>query len=105
MPWVAVGRDVSEQYGKAGLVGHDGRFGGGGGDGVNIKGPYRHPAAHTGRRSQPVLLSIARFPDWTGSSLQIARQGSQGLIMAVNQAGQRVVVRAGAGALDGSAVV
>jgi hypothetical protein len=28
MPWVAVGRDVSEQYGKAGLVGHDGRLGG-----------------------------------------------------------------------------
>lgn len=30
MPWVALGRDVSEQYNKAGLVGHDGRLGGGG---------------------------------------------------------------------------
>jgi hypothetical protein len=82
MAWVAVGRDVSEQYGKAGLVGHDGRLGGG--DGVNIKGPYRHPVAHQGGGANQFSQVLLAFLTGREQSLQIARQGSQGLIMAVN---------------------
>jgi hypothetical protein len=89
---VAIGRDVvSEQYGKAGLVGHRcGRLRGG--DGVNIRKAYVWASCCSpGRRSQPGVLSITRFPDWTEPDvLQIARQGCQGLIVTINPAGSRV---------------
>jgi hypothetical protein len=69
-----------------------------GGDGVNIRRAYVWASyCSPGRRSQPGVLSITRFPDWTEPDvLQIARQGCQGLIVTINPAGSRVWLGPGA---------
>ncbi|KAL2143879.1 hypothetical protein VTI28DRAFT_9948 [Corynascus sepedonium] len=68
---VAVGREVSGQYGKAGLVGHGERLRG---PGVNIKGACRHPGVMyvhysiCSVGSQAVIphkVGPAKIPDWT----------------------------------------
>ena len=63
-----------------------------GGDGVNIRKTYVWATCcPPGRRNQPGVLSITRFPDWTEpDQVRIARQGCQGLIVTINPAGSRV---------------